>query len=153
VSTATRIVIAWLTVILLALHVVAQQTGEQSASKIIAVRAGHLIDGQGGPTAVDVVILVDGERIVAVRPNVAIPTGARVIDLSKSTVLAGLIDCHTHPFRTWCQRRPVSAQFCGRGHSCSQARPSYSRSGVHHYSRSWRAAVCRREPAQRDRAQ
>ena len=95
-STATRIVIAWLTVILLAFHVVAQQTGGQSASKIIAVRAGHLIDGRGGPPAVDVVILVDGERIVAVGPNVAIPTGARVIDLSKSTVLPGLIDCHTH---------------------------------------------------------
>jgi imidazolonepropionase-like amidohydrolase len=85
VSTATRIVIAWLTVILLAFHVVAQQPGGQSASKIIAVRAGHLIDGRGGPPAVDVVILVDGERIVAVGPNVAIPTGA-----------TGLIDCHTH---------------------------------------------------------
>jgi hypothetical protein len=82
VSTATRIVIAWLTVILLTFHVVAQQTGGQSVSRIIAVRASHLIDGRGGPPAVDVVILVDGERIAAVGP--------------KSTVLPGLIDCHTH---------------------------------------------------------
>ena len=50
-STATRIVIACLTVFLLAFHVVARQTGGQSASKIIAVRAGHLIDGRGGPPA------------------------------------------------------------------------------------------------------
>ena len=85
-STATRIVVAWLTVILVAFHAGAEQTDGQSASKIIAVRAGHLIDGRGGPPAVDVVILVDGERIVAVGPNVAIPIGARVIDLSKSTV-------------------------------------------------------------------
>ena len=46
----------------------------------------------------DVVVLVDGNRIRAVGKSVAIPAGAKVIDLSRATVMPGLIDCHTHMF-------------------------------------------------------
>jgi imidazolonepropionase-like amidohydrolase len=42
------------------------------------------------------VILIDQDRITAVGPSVAIPPGAKVIDLSRATVLPGMIDCHTH---------------------------------------------------------
>lgn len=66
------------------------------APKIIAVRAGRLIDGQGGPPVRDAVILIQGDRVTAAGPGLAIPAGAEVIDLSKKTVLPGLIDCHTH---------------------------------------------------------
>ena len=62
----------------------------------VAIRAGRLIDGLGGAPITDAVILVDGERITAVGKGLAIPTGARVIDLSHSTVLPGFIDAHTH---------------------------------------------------------
>ena len=55
-----------------------------------------LIDGRGGQPVANAVILIEGERITAVGPGVSIPAGARIIDLSKSTVLPGLIDCHTH---------------------------------------------------------
>jgi len=66
------------------------------APKTIAVRAGRLIDGRSSAPVQNAVILIEGEKIKAVGPNLAIPAEAQVIDLSKSTVLPGLIDCHTH---------------------------------------------------------
>jgi imidazolonepropionase-like amidohydrolase len=68
----------------------------EPAPRIVAVRAGRLIDGQGGPPVRDAVILIQGDRVTAAGPGLAIPAGAEVIDLSKKTVLPGLIDCHTH---------------------------------------------------------
>ena len=62
----------------------------------VAVRAGRLIDGRGGAPVANAVILVEGERITAVGPNLAIPAGVPVVDLSGSTVLPGFIDAHTH---------------------------------------------------------
>jgi len=62
----------------------------------VAIRAGRLIDGLGGAPITDAVILVEGDRITAVGKGLAIPSGARVIDLSRSTVLPGFIDAHTH---------------------------------------------------------
>ena len=62
----------------------------------VAIRAGRLIDGLGGAPVTDAVILVENDRITAVGPGLAIPAGARVIDLSHATVLPGFIDAHTH---------------------------------------------------------
>jgi len=67
-----------------------------AAPRVVAVRAGRLIDGQGGAAVRNAVILIAGERITAVGPGLPIPAGAEVIDLSQQTVLPGLIDCHTH---------------------------------------------------------
>src|SRR5262249_27424734 len=62
------------------------------------IKAGHLFDGVGDSVRDDVVIVVEGERIkrVGSSAEVEIPSGAEVIDLSRATVLPGLIDCHTH---------------------------------------------------------
>jgi len=65
-------------------------------AEVTAIRAGRLVDPETGRTAVNQVILVEGEKITAVGGGVAIPQGATVIDLSDLTVLPGLVDAHTH---------------------------------------------------------
>jgi imidazolonepropionase-like amidohydrolase len=67
-----------------------------TAAQTVAVRAGRLIDGTGATPQRNVVILIDGDRITAVGPDVRIPSGARVVDLSGMTVLPGFIDAHVH---------------------------------------------------------
>lgn len=63
------------------------------APSTLALRCGRLIDGRGGVRD-NVTVVVEGERITALGPDA--PAGARVIDLSHSTCLPGLIDDHTH---------------------------------------------------------
>ncbi len=65
----------------------------------ILIKAGRLIDGRGGAVQTNVGILIEGERIRMVGPLAEVERGAqgaRVVDLSTSTVLPGLIDTHTH---------------------------------------------------------
>ena len=70
------------------------------APRVSAVRAGHLFDSKTGQMLAKQVIVVSGDRITEVGPEsqVKIPAGAQVIDLSRATVLPGLIDAHTHMF-------------------------------------------------------
>ena len=67
----------------------------------VAIKAGRLIDPETGAVVVNQVILIEGERIKEVGPAVKIPPGATVIDLSKLTVLPGLVDAHTHMAMTY----------------------------------------------------
>ena len=62
----------------------------------IVVHAGKLLDGISKEPRSQVSIVISGDRIVSVEPGFVDREGARIIDLSKSTVLPGLIDCHQH---------------------------------------------------------
>jgi imidazolonepropionase-like amidohydrolase len=66
---------------------------------LTAIRCGRLIDVKAGRAVSDaagMIILIENGRIVSVGPRLAIPSGARLIDLGSATVLPGLIDAHTH---------------------------------------------------------
>lgn len=70
--------------------------GQEAKPKVIAIKAGRLIDGLSNAVINNAFILIEGDKITAVGPNVTVPVGAEVIDLKTATVLPGLIDCHTH---------------------------------------------------------
>jgi imidazolonepropionase-like amidohydrolase len=67
------------------------------AQTLTAIRAGRLVDVDRGEVRRDQLILIRGDRIETLLPGSAkLPADARLIDLSRYTVLPGLIDCHSH---------------------------------------------------------
>jgi imidazolonepropionase-like amidohydrolase len=64
-----------------------------------AIKAGRLID-PSGKVIVNAVIVVESDRIVSVDAGVP-PAGADIIDLSRYSVIPGLIDLHTHLTYFW----------------------------------------------------
>ena len=64
----------------------------------LALVGGQVIDGYEGPPIRDGVVLIAGDRIVAVGPRteVAVPAGTPTIDTEGMSVLPGLMDMHVH---------------------------------------------------------
>jgi imidazolonepropionase-like amidohydrolase len=58
-----------------------------------------MIDVRSGTVVANAVVLVEKDRIRAAGGGLAIPAGARLIDLGDATLLPGLIDSHTHLLR------------------------------------------------------
>jgi imidazolonepropionase-like amidohydrolase len=68
-----------------------------ASQTLTVIRAGRLVDVVRGEVLRDQLVLVRGTRIEALLPgNSKLPSAASIIDLSRYTVLPGLIDCHTH---------------------------------------------------------
>ena len=72
------------------------QNAPAAAPKRVAIRAGHLIDGKSDAPIPNALILVEGDKILAVTSGGSVPVGVEIIDLSRATVLPGFADTHTH---------------------------------------------------------
>jgi imidazolonepropionase-like amidohydrolase len=74
------------------------QRASAPAPKLI--RAGRVLDVKSGTYRLDLGILTEGERIKEIGPwpevQAHAPKDAVMIDLSRATILPGLIDCHAH---------------------------------------------------------
>src|SRR5260370_7452578 len=92
--------------LLLALRDLAQEKSgvpAKKGEKIKVIRAGTLIDGSSAQPRHNQIIVIRGNRIEKVLPEQAAEAvpggpGVEIIDLSRATVLPGLIDSHTHIF-------------------------------------------------------
>src|SRR5580658_5810653 len=76
------------------------QTPKTTAPAEIVIHAGKVLDVRTGNYLTDQLIWIEGDRIKAIGKaadiSSQVPVGAKTIDLSNSTILPGLIDCHTH---------------------------------------------------------
>jgi imidazolonepropionase-like amidohydrolase len=73
---------------------VAQQSAPPAPHKTY-VHAAHLLDVKSGKTIDNVLVTIEGEKIIAVGSGAA-PSDAKVVNLPNATLLPGLIDVHTH---------------------------------------------------------
>jgi imidazolonepropionase-like amidohydrolase len=64
--------------------------------KIKAIKAGRLIDGNGGAVVENATIIIENNKIKAVGKNIPIPAEAEIIDATGKTVMPGMIDSHAH---------------------------------------------------------
>jgi imidazolonepropionase-like amidohydrolase len=76
--------------------ILAVAIGRTAGAETLVLKAARLVDGRGGPPLAPAVVRVEGERIAEVGTRLAVPRGARVLDLGEATFLPGLIDLHTH---------------------------------------------------------
>src|SRR5256885_6566896 len=67
-----------------------------AADEKIVLKAGRMFDGKSKALVQNGVVIVQGNTIVDVGSNLAVPDGAKVIDLGDATLSPGFMDAHTH---------------------------------------------------------
>ncbi|MGI9627471.1 MAG: amidohydrolase family protein [Longimicrobiales bacterium] len=84
--------------VLLGMAALLLPTALRAQTPTLALVGGRILDGFGGPIIENGVVLVAGDRIVAVGTEdaVDVPAGVEVIDTNGMTVMPGLFDMHVH---------------------------------------------------------
>jgi imidazolonepropionase-like amidohydrolase len=82
---------------LILLQIAILSASAQTATRTL-VRTGHLLDVKTGAEPAAQTIIVSGDRITTIAPTASTPkqAGDTEIDLTRYTVMPGLIDVHTH---------------------------------------------------------
>jgi imidazolonepropionase-like amidohydrolase len=95
---AAEVIMRRLPAILFVISAVA--TAQTTADKLTVIKAGSLLDVKSGDIRHNQIIVIRGNKIESVSDAASsrAPAGTNVIDLSRGTVLPGLIDSHTHIF-------------------------------------------------------
>jgi imidazolonepropionase-like amidohydrolase len=89
-----RILVVFLFTAIIAVGIYGQS--QKTPDKSYVLKAAALFDGKSDTLIIPGVVVVRGNRIVAVGSGASIPAGAEVIDLGDATLLPGFIDAHTH---------------------------------------------------------
>src|SRR5438874_2234636 len=84
-------------------------------TSVVALTHVLLVDGTGAAPKTDQTVVLRAGRIAAVGPaaSVQVPAGARVMDLSGSTVIPGIVGMHDHLFYTAAGGRAVQMSYTG----------------------------------------
>jgi imidazolonepropionase-like amidohydrolase len=67
-----------------------------AAAQMTAIRAGKIVDPETGTVTTNQIILIEGQDIKAISADTKIPEGVKVVDLSRFTLMPGMMDAHTH---------------------------------------------------------
>lgn len=67
-----------------------------AADSTIVLKAARLFDGKANALVSNGVVVIQGDKIMAVGANVPLPPDAQVIDLGNATLSPGFMDAHTH---------------------------------------------------------
>jgi imidazolonepropionase-like amidohydrolase len=69
---------------------------QESKPSVVVLKAARLFDGKSDELVKNGIVIVEGGTIAAAGSDLAIPQGAKVLDLGDATLSPGFIDAHTH---------------------------------------------------------